>query len=262
MKKVIFIILGIIIVIYIGGFFFSSWAQELLIYPSPNRTNQDCKDEIVNNAVTHNQTMLYHNHVEGSDAVVVFYHGNGNIVCDMDFVRDALDKKNVSYIFPEYRGYSDDGYKSTHDGVLQNVRDTVDYIDEQDYEYVYVIGQSIGSGAASYHASLQEPEKLLLISPFTTLTNVITDMFPVYPRIFIEEFFDDQFDNVERLKNYNGILMIVHGTKDPVVNISHSRELLDSVPASYKDILTASGYGHANINGSSEMTDAVENIIE
>lgn len=262
MKKIIIISIAIILTIYIGGFFFSSGAQELLIYPSPNRTNEECKRNIMDNIVIHNGTTLYHEQVEGADTVVVFYHGNANIVCDMAFVMDIFDKKGISYIFPEYIGYSKDKRKTTHEGILENVQDTVDYIEEQDYEHVYVIGQSIGSGAASYHTSLQEPEKLLLITPFTTLTNVLTDMFPIYPQIFIERFFNDRFDNVERLTNYNGDLTIVHGTKDPVIDISHSEKILEAVSAKYEKLFIADGYGHAEINESDEMVDAIENIIQ
>lgn len=256
------ITMAIILVIYVGGFFFAIWGQERLIYLSPNRINEDCERNIMDNAVVYNDTTLYHNQVEDSETVVVLYHGNANIVCDMGFVMDVLDEKSVSYIFPEYIGYSGDKQKTTHQGILKNVEDTVNYINEQNYEHVYIIGQSIGSGAASYHTLLQAPEKLLLITPFATLTNVIVDMFPMYPHIFIDNFFKDYFDNLSRLKDYDGDLVIVHGTKDPVINISQSKELLENVPAKDKKLFTAQGYGHAEINKSTEIIDAIKSIVE
>lgn len=266
MKRISIIILTSIIIglltLYIGGFFFSSWAQELLIYPNPGRTNADCDREISENMVKQDNTTLFHHHVDNSDAVVIFYHGNGNIVCDMTFLIDIFNKNEISYIFVEYPGYNNDGIKATHQGVLESVHTTVNYIDEQDYENVYVIGQSIGSGAAAYHVSLKAPEKLLLISPFTTLTNVVDAMIPIYPRFLIERFLDDQFDNRSRLADYIGELTVVHGINDPVINSSHGKELFESIPAETKEFITAEGYEHADITQSQEMTDAVKKIVQ
>ncbi|XLQ19570.1 MAG: alpha/beta hydrolase [Candidatus Moraniibacteriota bacterium] len=262
MKKIIVGILALLLVIYIGGFFFSSWAQELLIYPSPNRTNENCERKIAEKTVEHNETTLYHQSVENADEVIVFYHGNGNIVCDMVFVADIFNENDISYIFPEYTGYSDDGNKSTHEGVLKNVQDTADYIEQQDYEHVYVIGQSIGTGAAAYHTTLQEVEKLLLISPFTTLTDVIYEMVPLYPRIFIENFFVDLFNNKLRLQDYKGDLLIIHGTNDLVIDISQGLELFESTSARQKEFLSAEGFGHANIVESDEIIKVINDISQ
>lgn len=264
MKKTMIIIGSIVLVLlalYIGGFFFSSWAQELLIYPSPNRTNAACDREIAENIVQHDKTTLFHHHISDTDTVVVFYHGNGNIVCDMTFLIDIFNENEISYIFVEYPGYNNDGVKATHAGVLSSVRETVDYIDEWGYENVYVIGQSIGTGAATYHASLQETEKLLLLSPFTTLTNVVDQMVPIYPRFVIAKYLDDQFNNLERLKSYAGELVIVHGTKDIVIDDSQGRELFDAASTEMKEYYSVDGYGHADLTQSQEMQDAVGNIV-
>lgn len=265
MKKISMIIIASILVVlfalYVGGFFFSAWAQELLIYPNPNRTNQECQEKIADNVVKRGNTILYHQHVEDSDSVVVFYHGNGNIVCDMTFLIDIFDKNKISYIFVEYPGYNNDGIKATHDGVLESVRITVDYIDAQGYENVYVIGQSIGSGAAAYHTLLKAPQRLLLLTPFTTLTNVVDQMVPIYPRFLIEKYLNDQFDNIERLKEYTGELTIVHGTKDPVIDDVQGKKLFDAVSTTQKEFYSAEGYGHANITQSQEVRDAVAEIV-
>jgi len=259
-KKIVVGILTLALVVYIGGFFFSSWAQELLVYPSPNRTNEECERIIAEKTVIYNGTTLYHQSVENSDKVIVFYHGNGNIVCDMIFVADIFNKNNISYIFPEYTGYSDDSNKSTHEGVLKNVQDTAHYIEQQNYKHVYVIGQSIGTGAAVYHTTLQKVEKLLLISPFTTLTDVIYEMVPLYPRVFIENFFVDLVDNQSRLQNYDGDLLIIHGTNDLVIDISQGLALFESTSASQKEFLSAEEFGHANIVESDELIKVIDEI--
>lgn len=261
MNKIIIIIGLVGIAIYVSAFVVAAWAQKSLIYPVPRQANEDCDQAIPTDVITRNNTKLYHHYAENSDKVVVFYHGNGDKVCDKIGLIDIFNEHNISYIFPEYEGYNNDGIKASSDGILRSVQDTVDYLDEQNYEQVYVIGQSIGSGAASFHTSLQTPERLLLISPFTTLTNVVDNMFPIYPRFLIEKFVDDKFNNKERLREYSGALTIVHGSKDPVIPDMQGRELLEISPAKYKKFITAVGYGHKNIYESIEMNEAIKEII-
>ncbi len=262
MIKIIIITGIVLVVVYIVAAVGIVLAQRQLIYPVPSRSNEDCEREIADEVVTRNNTKLYHQHQEGSDTVVVFYHGNGDIACDKVDLIDIFNEKNISYIFTEYEGYNHDGKKATNEGVLKSVEDTIEFINEQGYEHVYVIGQSIGTGAAAYHASIQPPERLLLISPFTTLTDVVSHMFPMYPRAFVEKFLDDRYNNVERLKDYKGKLIVVHGTKDPVVSDTYGQTLFQHIQTDDKEFIEAKDYGHANIYPSEEVTQAVEKLVQ
>ncbi|MEN8252245.1 MAG: hypothetical protein ABFQ53_01540 [Patescibacteria group bacterium] len=261
--KILLIIIVVLVVIYIGGFIFGYFMQDILIYPRQVQDNGECENtNITSKATKHNDTVLYHEHIESSDTVVVFYHGNGNVVCDMGFVMDIFRENNISYIFPEYTGYNDDEHKTTHEDVLQNVQDTVEFIEKQGYEHVYIIGQSVGSGAAAYHVSLKSPERLLLITPFTTLTRVIEEMFPIYPKFFVKMFFEDSFDNVNRLTEYDGKLLIMHGTKDNVVDKSQGVDLYNVIETDDKNLIIVEDYGHESITHSTEFKEVIENIIK
>lgn len=262
MNKIIIISVVVLVVIYVSAFVVAVLAQRSIVYPPFNKDNKDCARNIAKNAIKHGDTTLYVYDNNQSDAVVVFYHGNGHTVCDVAFLMDIFEEKNISYIFPEYTGYGGVGGKTTNKEVLKNAQDTVDYINEQDYKEVYVIGQSIGSGAASYHTTLQSPAKLLLVTPFTTLTDVVTNMFPMYPKKLISRFVDDEFNNVGRLKDYKGPVTIIHGTKDNVVPLEQSQELFRSLQSPNKQFITVPGYKHANITNSEELKQTIENFLD
>jgi pimeloyl-ACP methyl ester carboxylesterase len=261
MIKIFLIITSLLLLIYVGAFLIAVLAQDKIVYPVPHKSNDDCGQKIANEVIMRDGTKIYHEHKEGSDSVVVFYHGNGDKVCDKVGLIDIFDEHNISYIFVEYEGYNDDEYKASSDGIIRSVENTVDFLNEKDYEHIYVIGQSIGTGAASYHASLKAPERLLLISPFTTLTDVVAKMFPMYPRFFIEMFLEDKFDNKNRLKEYSGELVVLHGTKDLVIPDKYGKELFDSVNTTNKSFVSADGYGHANIYPSQEMNESIKMIV-
>jgi len=258
----ILVTIGIsIVVIYVVVFLVAILVQQFLIYPVPRDKNQDCTKKIADETIIRNNTTLYYQD-NNSDTIVIFYHGNADIVCDKVGLVDIFNERDVSYIFVEYPGYSGNSGEASHEGLRESVHETISFINEMEYEHVYVIGQSIGTGAASYHTSAQAPERLLLLSPFTTLTDVVVKMFPIYPRSLIEKVFDNQFDNTDLLKNYIGKLLIVHGTKDIVVPEYQGRQLFESVPSQEKKYIEAQGYRHANVYDSQEFRDAVKSIIE
>jgi hypothetical protein len=93
-------------------------------------------------------------------------------------------------------------------------------------ESVIIVGESIGTGAAAYHASIAPPEKLLLISPFTDLRAIARSRFWFYPTSILV---DNAFNNVTALDEYRGGLTIIHGTKDTIIPHNLGNQLFQSV---------------------------------
>ena len=255
---IIFIVTLLCCVIYFASFFVLLRFKNKIIYPVPNRSNEVCANRF-DHVVYRNDVTLYHKENDSSE-VVVFYHGNGHVVCDLYEVMDVFDRNDVSYIFPEYIGYDDDE-KPSHEGVIKTVEETVVYLEEQSYESVYVIGQSIGSGAAAYHTSLRDPDTLLLTSPFTSLARTVKSLFPFYPRFLINKFFDNQFDSQKNLKNYMGNLIIVHGENDSVVKEIQGRDLFDSVQTENKKFIAIPKAGHGDLYNFEEVFRLIENLF-
>jgi alpha-beta hydrolase superfamily lysophospholipase len=261
MSKIIIIIGVSLVAIYVIAFVIGVLIQKKIVYPVPWDRNQDCSKKISDEVIERGDTTLYYQN-NNSDAVVVFYHGNADIVCDKVDLVDIFNEKGISYIFVEYPGYSGNSGIVSDTSLKESTKEVIAFIDEKNYKHVYVIGQSIGSGLAAFHTSQQAPERLLLFSPFTTLTDVVVNMFPMYPRFLIRRVFDQDFDNVASLKDYMGKLLVVHGTKDTVVPSKQGEKLFDLIPTKDKRYVEAQGYRHANIYGAEEFQDAIKQIIE
>jgi hypothetical protein len=90
---------------------------------------------------------------------------------------------------------------------------------------IIIFGRSIGTGPATYLASERKDNKLLiLLSPFTTINNILKDKF--YSRFITLNKHDDEFKNNVFIKNVNYPIFIVHGKKDGVIKYKHSEELI------------------------------------
>jgi uncharacterized protein len=81
---------------------------------------------------------------------------------------------------------------------------------------IYLVGESLGSGVASYLAGTYSNKisGVVLISPFTSLTDVAQSHFPLLP---VRLLLIDRFPSEKYLNNYHGKLGITVDGKDTVV---------------------------------------------
>mgnify|MGYP003389779889 CR=1 FL=1 len=61
---------------------------------------------------------------------------------------------------------------------------------------ILVFGRSIGSGPATYLSAYREPRMLILMSPFTSITNLVKDIFGDLAKNFVT----NHFDNLKLIK--------------------------------------------------------------
>lgn len=105
---------------------------------------------------------------------------------------------------------------------------------------ILVFGRSIGTGPATYLASKRPKCKLLLlVSPFMSLRSAVKDMASVFS-FFVRE----RFPNLKRMGDVKCPLLIIHGEKDKVINVKHSRELFKRCTAKYKKLKTPENMDH------------------
>lgn len=188
---------------------------------------------------------------EGIHTAIIYYHGNAGSACDRSIFKSVFEQSNASILFVEYAGYSNDTVKPSQKRILQDVNNINTYV--QNYENIIVYGQSIGSGAASYHASLGNVDHLILATPFSTLSAVAQSKYFIYPAFIVTE----NFDNIDWLRNYNGSLLILHGDSDIVVPDRFSKELFDSIQSENKKYVLIQGKGHNNIWSSPRFQEEI-----
>lgn len=262
LKSLISIVL-LLFTFYIAFFIFLIRDQDKIIYHPPARDFDTCKSfPSGTQNVTHNQTRMHHRHNDQSDTVVIFYHGNGNIACDLGFLANSFEVNNVSYIFPEYEGYGGDGEIATSDGVKRTVQNVISYIETQKYQNVIIIGQSVGTGAATYHTQIKSPDKLLLISPFDSIMGIAMNRFALYPKFLIQRFVDNAFDSIENLAKYKKEFVILHGNKDLVIPITRGKNLFENLNNDNKKLIIIPDVGHNRMYQDDEVMQVIKKFIQ
>ena len=129
----------------------------------------------------------------------------------------------------EYPGYGCyDGIPSSQQ-ILQDSLLFFDYVNKLKkipMENIIIFGRSIGTGPATYVAAKRNPAALILLSPFSSIKELILSYFGIIKSL-VSRWVDERFNNTEQIVNVKCPIFLIHGEKDDVIPISHSRSLIE-----------------------------------
>jgi len=160
---------------------------------------------------------------------VIFAHGNAELIDhNIDWLTMYTDL-GVSVLLVEYRGYG------RSDGSPTQADITADFIAgydqlaaraEVDPQRIVFHGRSIGGGVMCSVAQHRTPAALILQSTFTSAGAMAAKF--LYPPFLML----DPFANDKVLADYDGPVLLMHGSGDTVIPASHSRQLNEIAPDS------------------------------
>lgn len=252
-------VLVMVLIIYILFGLFLFFSQKSLLYYPTNQDFYECIGFENYDKLNYNGTRFYYKEGADKDNVIVYYHGNAGSACDRSAFKSIFEQSNASLIFAEYAGYSNDNENSpSRNLILRDVENLYNYIENEEFEEVLVYGQSIGSGAASYHSYLGEVDYLILVTPFSNLEEVVQSKYIIYPASIL---FRENFDNNKWLENYKGSLLIIHGSSDVVIPHKFSQELFEEVSTQNKEYILIEDRGHNDIWYSSLFRETISRSI-
>lgn len=253
------LILRLVIAIGIAYFALFIWLflfQKKMIYFPSKAPFQDCGNFKEYEKIDHNGTRFYFK--ESGKNIVVLYHGNAGSACDRYHYKNLLEKSNNSVIVVEYAGYSSDRRKPSMKLILKDVGNVAGFINSRNFKNVIVVGESLGSGPASYHSSIQKTEKLLLISPFDSVAGMARKDYWMFP---VGLLLRENYDNIKWLKNFSGNIKIIHSKSDEITPISNARNLYSSLKTKDKSFVEIEGVSHNEMLESDRFRKEVRDFV-
>ena len=250
------IALLIFVIFYIAFGLLLAYYQERVVYqPWPQDFN-NCPELKDAERITFEGSRMYFK--DNGPRIVVLYHGNAGSACDRAFYASLFANSGYSYLLPEYAGYSNDTVSPSHEAIKKDAQHVIDFLANRGFTSVVVVGESIGTGIASYHVSLQPPSRLILISPFTNLIDVARHRFWFYP---VSLFVQNAFDDVQLLSAYRGPVLILHGDKDDLIPAKLGQRLFITLESPDKDFVEVKGAGHNTMFDFPETITTITSFI-
>lgn len=193
-----------------------------------------------------------------SKGVILYLHGNrGSIRFGTYQIRHMRDL-GYDILIPDYRSYGKtEGKICCEEQLLNDVQKAYDFLKSKYPENkISIIGYSLGTGFASYLASKNNPKQLLLIAPFTSLTDIKNKYLWFLPD-FLLKF---KFPVTQFLETSNCPITIVHGDADKIVDYKFSTDLKNK----FKDkinLITADNVSHRRIIFDHSLKTTIQSLF-
>ncbi|MEL6530421.1 MAG: alpha/beta hydrolase, partial [Pseudomonadota bacterium] len=147
--------------------------------------------------------------------VVAWFHGNaGSLAASANETR-TLAREGYGLLLASYRGYGGNPGSPSEAGFYEDGRAAMGLLRAQgvDPDDTIIASNSIGSGTAVQMASEYDHAALMMVAPFSSLTDVAAQAMPIFPvRLLLRH----RFENAEKLRGIESPILILHGDADQV----------------------------------------------
>jgi fermentation-respiration switch protein FrsA (DUF1100 family) len=205
--------------------------QRAIMYPAPQSVRTapaaaglpQAQEHLLDTADGEKIT-VWHVLPKGDRPVVIFFHGNGEVVAwRVPRFRD-LAAEGIGVVVVSYRGYGGSTGSPSEAGLIADGEAAYAFATKlYPPERIALWGYSLGSGVAVALASKHPLGKLILEAPFTSAVDIGAAAFPFLP---VRGLLKDSFRSDERIGAVRAPLLIMHGEKDTVVPIRFGERLL------------------------------------
>ncbi|MSU56323.1 MAG: hypothetical protein EXS51_03385 [Candidatus Taylorbacteria bacterium] len=255
--KFVRLILGIALFWYLlFGMLLMVLERRMIYFPSIQNFSE-CPGFADAEKINYEGAWFYYKHVS-SDKVVVFYHGNAGSACDRSILKDVFEQSGYSYLFLEYPGFSGDGRVPSKDAVLGDVVRVQSFLAERGLTHVVLVGESLGSGVASYHASLGGIQQVILLTPYYELADMTGILGKVYP---IRYMMRENYTAGKWLRDVMKPVTVIYAEHDEIIPSGSTQKLFDALRSPGKRMVGIEGGTHNTMYEHRETFEGLKTVL-
>ncbi len=224
------------------------WAQPQLIY-HPSRDAIPPREDFITpvrlNTPDGEVLNAWYARAERGCPTILFLDGNAGRPEIQNGRWRRIHEQGVGFLALYYRGYSGSTGTPSEDGLHIDAQAGLSWLVRRGLNPndVVVHGFSLGSGPATRLAATQPVGALVLEAPFTSMAGLMTEKMPLYP---FGLFMRDTYQSDAWITALDEPVLMVHGTADELIPISHSRRLMQLAPEP-RELAEIEGADHATL---------------
>ena len=197
---------------------------------------------------------------KGCSNYLLFMHGNLSKAQRLDDLAKRLSMVfDATVLLAEYRGYEDD-ITPTEIGLIHDCEAARDYLCENfgiQQSEIILYGRSLGGGCAVTLAANGGAKALILERTYDELLGIASRQYPWVPVRLIMR---NRFNPVKKIKDYQGPIVIIHGTADELIPIECSQRLFEAANSEQKKLIKVKGLGHNGVLPSECLQEIVDTV--
>ena len=244
---------GIVLIVIAGFFMFASLQRQMIYFPevAPEAALVDTANRIGIQAWRNTQGQLIGwrtPSIRDSARQLVVFHGNaGHALYRQYYAAGFLSQGSdwQVYLF-EYPGYGARTGAPSEAEIKARATEALDELLAENPAPLYLVGESLGSGVASYIAGnfKEKVGGVLLVTPFTSLADVASEHYGMLP---VSALLSERYDSVTALGMYHGPVAFLVAGNDEIVPATLGRKLHETYRGP-KWLLEQSGAGHNTLD--------------
>jgi pimeloyl-ACP methyl ester carboxylesterase len=253
-RRIVLLILGGLLLVYGIGLAALFAFQRSLLFPAPRQVRTPTG--LISFPGPSGPVFASWVAPKAGEPTLVFFHGNGEQLADDDAWAETLRNQGVGFLGVEYPGYGLAAAQSASEASLHAAAEAaLRHLDAALHigrEGTVLVGFSLGTGVATRLASLGYGSRLVLLAPYTSIPDVAAPVMPIFPVRLLAR---DVFDSSALAPSVEVPVLILHGTRDPVVPFALGKRLSARFPhAKFEPIPDAD---HLDLIGRPAVLDRV-----
>lgn len=212
---------------------------DAIIFQPPRPEMMPTRDMVMLESSDGRRTACLYLPLSGAEYTILYSHGNAEDLFDLGYHLERFREHGYAVAAYDYQGYGASGGKAGEAGCKEDIERVYAYLTGKlgiAPERIVIYGRSVGGGPSCYLASRRRAAALVLESPFTSAYRVMLPF--TLP--------GDRFRNLELMSGICMPVLIIHGDKDEVINVSHGRRLF-AAAGEPKHLWIVPGAGHNDL---------------
>jgi pimeloyl-ACP methyl ester carboxylesterase len=203
--------------------------------------------------------LLHFKPITTQTPLVIYYGGNAE-----EMSKQLVDRNKWgagALLLMNYRGYGDSTGKPSADNLKSDALFIFDQLLKEtsiDKKDIVLIGRSLGSGLATYVASQRDVKRIILITPFDTMSNVAQYHYPWLP---VSALLSNRFNSLELTPKIDASLLTLIASQDTVIPRRFSENLIRHWKGE-KKVSHIPNSNHGSINSQPEYWHAIHAFIQ
>ncbi|MBX2827406.1 MAG: lysophospholipase [Flavobacteriaceae bacterium] len=192
--------------------------------------------------------------------LILYFHGNAGDLSRWGNVTSYFNQFDYDVLVMDYRTYGKSTGKLSEKALYKDAQlfyDTAkELYAEQD---IVVYGRSLGTTFATYVAAQNQPQRLILETPFYGLETLAKERYWFLP---VSGLLRYKFPNWKHAERVSCPITILHGTEDNVVPYSSGKQLYETLPKDQGKLVTISGGAHNNLIDFPAYHEAIRAVLQ
>ena len=210
------------------------------------------EDEALINAI--------HFKAEKPKGIILYFHGNAGDLQRWGTIAEFFVDLNYDVFIMDYRTYGKSTGILSEEALYKDAQMCYDYVKKiYNEEDITVYGRSLGTGIATYVASKNRPEQLILETPYYSIVDVAKYRFPIVP---VKKLMQYELPTYDFIKEVECKTTMIHGTDDYIVPYKSGKKLFDIAPKEQTTFVTVEGGSHNNLMASEQYTEVIKELLK